>query len=194
MLAQEAREPACQARRVDGPAIPFGKQQIIVHRLAHDLHCAPPFGADAQPLTKLPLLIIFQELHRVFIQLDDAAALFCFGCGEQQPLPRNGGQGPIDGQHPGGQVDVRPPQPAKFTPAAAREQRKLHDHAVLRWGIRQGCQQFANSLFVQVLYIRRFHFRRVHAGAGVLWHELPPNRRIEHAGQQPVIMPGTVAG
>ena len=61
VLAQEAREPACQARRVDGPAIPFGKQQIIVHRLAHDLHCAPPFGADAQPFTKLPLLIIFQQ-------------------------------------------------------------------------------------------------------------------------------------
>ena len=97
MRRKKAREPRCYRLGVNGRAVPFGKQQVVFHRLPLYFHLAHPLGTDFEPLRFLVLAVFLQELHTIRPNLDAPPGAFSFGRGEHRTFARNVLQGAFNG-------------------------------------------------------------------------------------------------
>ena len=107
MGGQKARKPACNRVGVERLTVPAGEQQVIVHRLAVlDLHPAHPLGTNFEPFSLLVLAVLPQQLHTLRAYLDAPPGAFCLGSREHRAAPGDVLHRPVDGDHPGGKVDI----------------------------------------------------------------------------------------
>ena len=107
MGGQKARKPACNRIGVERLTVPASEQQVVVHCLAVlDLHPAHPLRADLEPFGLLVLAVLPQQLHTLRAYLDAPPGAFCLGSREHRAAPGNVLHRPVDGDHPGGKVDI----------------------------------------------------------------------------------------
>lgn len=74
---QKFGKPCCDRAGVYGLAVPFGKKQVIVYRLAVNLDFACPFCADLQAFPVLVSLVVLQKLDAVRPDAHAPPGAFC---------------------------------------------------------------------------------------------------------------------
>lgn len=104
---QKARKPRCNRVGVERLAVPAGEQQVIVHRFSVlNFDPAHPLGANLEPFGLLVLAVLPQQGHAVRSYLDAPPGTLGLGGREHRAAPGDILNRPVDGDHPGFQVNI----------------------------------------------------------------------------------------